>query len=170
MILNNAIRAGNFVYCMIYYSPYEEHHYTNEGDGHYHPYVYIVEGQGWAEWKNKAGEICLDEPTKPVGTLFDIRHSRGYHQTMRTSESGLSLFHVNPIPATRELNVDIINGPIKKTITAGTNRITIVVISGSATINDKDLSSLQHSKIFPGKTVELTIPEHAICAVVNEPE
>ena len=49
MILNNAVNAGGFIYCMAYWSPNERITYFNSGDGHYHQYVYIVDGEGHGE-------------------------------------------------------------------------------------------------------------------------
>ena len=168
MILNNSLSAGNFVYCMIYWSPYEESSYFNEGDGHYHPYVYIVDGAATAEFKTPDGKIYLSEPSGKPGTIVDTSHSKGNYQVIRTADSGLTLFHINPVPATRNLTTEIISGPSTLTITANDKRIVVVVITGPITANSKQLSSLQHTKIFPGKSAELIIPEHAICALVTE--
>ena len=168
MILNNALNAGNFVYCMIHWSPHEEIEYFNDGDGHYHPSVYVLEGSGWAEFKTPEGDIYISEATGTPGTIVDTSHSKGNYQIIRTTDSGLTLFHINPVPATRNLHTEIVNGPITRTITADAKRVVVVVITGPITANGKQLTSLQHSKIFPGKSVELIIPEHAICALVTE--
>jgi hypothetical protein len=74
----------------------------------------------------------------------------------------------NPIPDTRDLKVDILKGAGTHTITADETRKVIVCITGPIEANDKTLVSLQHAKIFPGKTVELTLPENTVCAVVSE--
>jgi hypothetical protein len=74
----------------------------------------------------------------------------------------------NPIPETRKLNIEIVKGGTTRTITAGENRIVIVCITGPIAANDKTLVSLQHAKIFPGKTVELILPENTVCALVSE--
>jgi hypothetical protein len=74
----------------------------------------------------------------------------------------------NPIPHTRELNVEIVKGITTKTVTAGDRRVTIVCIIGPITVNDKTVESLQHVKIFSGKTVEITLPEHTVCALVQD--
>jgi hypothetical protein len=74
----------------------------------------------------------------------------------------------NPIPDTLNLAVEIVHGPITKTITAEDKRITVVCITGPITVNDKTVESLQHAKIFSGKTAELTLSENTICALVQD--
>ena len=74
----------------------------------------------------------------------------------------------NPIPTTRNLNIEIVKGNTTKTITATDKRITIVSIIGPITVNDKTVESLQHVKVFPGKTVTIVMPEHTVCALVQD--
>jgi hypothetical protein len=168
MILNNSIRAGNFVYCLVYWSPHEESSYFNDGNGHYHPNAYVVDGQGWAEFKDADGNVYISEPTKTPGTLVDTSHSRGKYEVIKTDNHGLSLFHVNPIPAELTLNIEYISGAQERELTPVDNRITVVVVTGPVYINNKKLESLQHAKIFPGKTATVTLGEHSICALVSE--
>jgi hypothetical protein len=74
----------------------------------------------------------------------------------------------NPIPTTRDLNIEIVKDTTTKIITAGNTRITLVCIIGPITVNDKTVESLQHVKIFPGKTVTITLPEYKVCALVQD--
>lgn len=170
MILNNAVNAGNFIYCMAHISPNETYTYINDGHGHYHQFAYIIEGYGVAEIRNTPdGEIVEFNDTKPVpGTLLDLSHSKGQYHTTKTFENGLTFIFFNPIPDTRILDVEILKGETTRTVTAGENRIIVVCITGPITANGKTLESLQHAKIFPGKTAELTLPSGSICALVTE--
>ena len=169
MILNNAVNAGGFIYCMAYWSPNERITYFNDGDGHYHQFVYVVDGEGYGEVRQtENGEIFRSDNTKRVGELLDLTDTRGMYHTTVTKEQSLNMIMFNPIPTTRILNVEIVNGPITKTVTASDKRITIVCITGPITANDKTLASLQHAKIFPGKTAELTLPENTVCALVSD--
>lgn len=170
MILNNAINAGNFIYCMAHISPNETYTYMNDGNGHYHQFAYIIEGYGIAEIRNDPnGEIIEYNDTRPnPGTLLDLSHSKGQHHTTKTLDSGLTFIFFNPIPDTRILSVDILKGNSIHTITAGEKRIVIVCITGPIIANGKTLTSLQHAKIFPGRTAELILPPDTICALVTE--
>jgi len=74
----------------------------------------------------------------------------------------------NPIPTTRGLNVEMVKGVTTKSVTATDKRITVVTIIGPITVNNKTVESLQYVKVFPGKTVEITLPEHTVCALVSD--
>jgi hypothetical protein len=169
MILNNAVNAGGFIYCMAYWSPNERITYFNDGDGHYHQYVYIVDGEGYGEVRlTENGEIFRSDNTKRVDELLDLSDTKGMYHTTVTKEQSLNMIMFNPIPDTRILDVEIIKGPITKTVIATDKRITVVCITGPITANDKTLASLQHAKIFPGKTAELNLPENTVCALVSD--
>ena len=169
MILNNAVNAGGFIYCMAFWSPNERITYFNDGDGHYHQFVYVVDGEGHGEVRQtEASEIFRSDGTKRVGELLDLSDTKGMYHTTITKEHSLNMIMFNPIPDTRILNVEIVKGPISKTVSAIDKRITIVCITGPISANDKTLASLQHAKIFPGKTAELHLPENTVCALVSD--
>jgi len=169
MILNNAVNAGGFIYCMAYWSPNERITYFNEGDGHYHQFVYVVDGEGYGEVRlTENGEIFRSDNTKRVGELLDLADTKGMYHTTVTKEQSLNMIMFNPIPDTRILDVEIVRGPATKTIITTDKRTTVVCITGPITANDKTLASLQHAKIFPGKTAELNLPENTVCALVSD--
>jgi hypothetical protein len=103
-----------------------------------------------------------------AGDLLDVSSGQGHYVTTTTNDVGLSMIMFNPIPATRELNVEIVKGNTTKTVTADEKRITLICIIGPITVNDKTVESLQHVKVFPGKTVTITLPEHTVCALVQD--
>ena len=169
MILNNAINAGGFIYCMAYFGPHESNTYFNDGDGHYHQCIYIVEGRGSGTiTATPDGEVLRYEDRDSQGQLIDLSPARGLYHTTKTQDISLTTMMFNPIPASRELDVEIVKGPTTKTITATDKRVTVVCITGPITANDKTLASLQHAKIFPGKTAELNLPENTVCALVSD--
>ncbi len=169
MILNNAVNTGSFIYCMAHWTPNESNTYYNAGNGHYHQAVYVVDGEGIAELRETAdGPVIRKEDDRAVGQLIDLAPTRGLYHTTITKDKPLTMIMFNPIPETRNLKIEIVKGTETKTITATDKRIVIVCITGPITANDKTLVSLQHAKIFPGKTVELVVPENAVCALVSE--
>jgi hypothetical protein len=166
MIITNAVNVGGFVYCATYLSPNESGPYYNSGDGHYHQWVYVISGTGQAEIRDEEnGPITLTKDVFWTGKMVDKSDTRDKYSQLSTTE-GLSMIFFNPIPDTLDLAIEIIHGPITKTITAGDKRITVVCITGPITVNDKKVSSLQHAKIFSGKTAELILPENTVCALV----
>jgi hypothetical protein len=171
MILNHAVNVGGFLYCATYQGPHTTYTYFNDNDGHYHRWLYIIDGRAQAE-----DRISNDLSTPPVstrsgdsaGNLLDVSSGKGHYVTTTTTDVGLSMIMFSPIPTTRELDVEIVKGTITKTVTADDRRITLVCINGPITVNDKIVESLQHVKIFPGKTVEVNLPEHTVCALVQD--
>jgi hypothetical protein len=168
MILNNAINAGGFIYCMAYFGPHETNAYFNDGDGHYHQYVYLLDGRGSGTITDNIGNIISHRDDDSQGKLIDLQQFKSMTHTTKTQDQSLSVISFNPIPDTRILNVEIVKGPIMKTVTASDRRITVVCITGPIIANDKTLASLQHAKIFPGKTAELLLSEGTVCALVSD--
>lgn len=171
MILTNAVNAGPFIYCMGYMSPYEHTIHSNFGSGHFHQYYYVVDGKMRIEVTELPDEGA--EPIKLIEELSskkitDLSDTRGTYHKVYTKESGVAVMNFNPIPESRNLSVDIIHGPYQGQITAGENRITVVVIVGHLYANDKVLVSMQYAKIWPGKNVMLDVPETCVCALVSE--
>lgn len=169
MILNNSINAGNFIYCMAYFGPHEDYTYFNSGAGHHHQYAYIVEGSATVQMrKTPDGEAVYYNDSDVPGSLFEHSAYKDMYHSITTKDRSLSIINFNPIPDTRLLNIEIVKGPITKTISAEDRRITVVCITGPISANDKSIESLQHAKIFPGKTVELVLPESTVCALVSD--
>jgi hypothetical protein len=169
MILNNAVNAGNFIYCMFHLGANETHTYFNDGHGHFHQCVYVAAGSGVGTVTDKAGNVITSKPTVSPGELDEtIKLTKGTFHTLKTASEGLTLMMFNPIPDSRNLKVDIVKGPTTRTVTADASRTTIVCITGPITANDKTLVSLQHAKVFSGKTAELVVPENSVCALVTE--
>jgi len=167
MIITNAVNVGGFIYCATYLSPNESGPYHNSGNGHYHQWVYVVSGSGQAELSDEEnGPITLNKDVFWSGKIVDKSDTKGKYSQLSTVE-GLSLLFFNPIPETTELTVEIVHGPITKTVSAVDKRITVVCITGPISANGKTLSSLQHAKIFPNKTAELILSEGTVCALVS---
>jgi hypothetical protein len=142
MILNNAINAGGFIYCAAYFDPHETQGYFSSGDGHHHQYSYIV--QGSAEIKMSPtidGDPVYFNDSDMSGTLFCHDEYIEMYHSIVTKDKSLSIINFNPIPASRNLAVEIIKGPITKSVTANEKRITLVCITGPITANGKILHS-----------------------------
>ena len=178
LVLSKTVNATSFMCCIIYQGPRQVTTYYNIGNGHFHQYIYIIDGDGSA-----VGEVrdTDDLSTKPVivrtddaaGTLIDIDETtRGKYITTTTHDTGISMLMFNPVPDTRKLKVEIVKGDAKgstkRTITATTTRITIVSILGPVLANGIEINSLDYANILPGKSAELEVPANAVCALVSE--
>lgn len=171
MIFNSAINVGPFAYCATYYGPHTTKTYFNDHNGHYHQWLYIVDGSARAEVRegeSLSSALVYEDSAHSPGTLLDISPSKGKYVTTTTADTGMCMIMFNPIPDSRKLAVEMVKGPITQEVTAGSQRITLVCIQGPITVNDKTVEGLQHVKIFPGKTVTITLPDHAVCALVQD--
>jgi len=169
MIMNNSVNAGNFIYCMFYAGPNETTTYLNDGHGHFHQSVYVVDGKAIGIVEDLDGNEIITKPSVAPGEIDNtLIETKGTMHTIKTEEQGLTFVAFNPIPDTRVLNLELLKGPTTKTITATESRITLVCITGPITANGKTLKTLQHAKIFPGKTAEVNVPENAVCILVSE--
>ena len=170
MKVNQAVNTGPFVYCNLYQAPHQKITYQNSGDGHYHQWLYIVEGEATGEVREtediNTTPLYIGGPDE-VGTLVDLHASKDKWVTTVTEEKGLAIVLFNPIPTTSELDIEIVQGPATRSVTATDKRITAVCISGPITANGNTLISQQYAKILPGNTVELILPEHTTVALVK---
>jgi redox-sensitive bicupin YhaK (pirin superfamily) len=71
-----------------------------------------------------------------------------------------------PINNSKPIAVEIKNAGTYD-VTATDKRITIVSIIGPITANDKELITMQHAAVFPGKTAKLVVPKNGVCALVS---
>lgn len=169
MIFNHAVNTGPFIYCSVAQGANQTVTYYNDGDGHYHQHLYINSGKARAEMRT-ANDLAVEPITvrenDSSGQLIDVSESQGQYVTTLTKDDNIMFTMFNPIPASRDLSIEIVRE--NKTITAGDVRITIVCITGPMTVNGKTVDSLQHVKVFSGKTAELVLPEHAVCALVQD--
>lgn len=168
-MINVVTSAGPFSYCTAYQIPNTTITYHNDGDGHYHQIAYIISGGATGEIRNTAdGPVIKTYTDKAKGDLVDMSPSQGKYHTTITGADGMAVIMFNPIPATRKLSVEVIEGTKTKTVTAGETRVTIVCVSGPITANGKTLETLQFAKILPGQSVKLEVPVDCTCALVSE--
>ena len=125
MILNNAVNAGGFIYCMASFTPWEYNEYHNIGDGHYHQWCYIINGWGKSELKDLDGNVLrtVEEKTRP-NDLIDLTPTKDLLHCTTVFESPLSMILFNPIPDTRNIRVEIVkNGTLASPAIARARRV-----------------------------------------------
>jgi hypothetical protein len=168
-MINVVTSAGPFSYCTAYQIPNTSITYSNDGDGHFHQLAYIISGGATGEIRDtEDGAVVKTYKDKVKGDIVDMTPSQGKYHTTITGADGMAVIMFNPIPATRKLTLEIIEGSKTKTVTAGENRITIVCVSGPIIANDKTLETLQFAKVLPGQSVKLEVPVDCTCALVSE--
>ena len=168
MIINYNISTNSFIFCNVYQGPHETTAYLNQGNGHFHEYVYVVEGSATAGFSltETADESVAFNPITQ-DSLYNIEDSRGKYVITKTENSGISFAMFNPIPDTKHLAVEIVKGEQIIEVTATDQRKTIVCIQGKTTVNDKKLACMQYAVVFEDTGATLTLQDKAICAIVT---
>jgi len=168
MILTNSVNVGSFVYCAVHQGPNKQSHYNNTGHGHCHLWSYIVSGSGHGTASETQDGPTVFSTDLVSGTLYDMRKIKDMYHHIKTFDEQMSFINFNPIPHTRNINVEVLKGPTTTEITAVDNRIVIVCITGPITANGKTLDDMQHAKLFPGKTAKLDLLINSVIALVTE--
>ena len=168
MIINHNISTNSFIFCNVYQGPYESTAYLNQGNGHFHEYVYVVEGSALAGFStNETPDDSVVFNSISKDNLYNIEESRGKYVITNTQESGISFAMFNPIPDTKQLSVEIVKNTEPITVTATDKRKTVVCIQGKATIQDKELFAMQYAVVFEDTNAVLQLQENSICAIVT---
>ena len=168
MILSNNTNARSFIFCSVYFGPHENNTYFNEGPGHFHQWLYLVEGQAQAKFsQTKSGDTVDHEFELQKDQLYNLADSYGKYVITNTADQGASMIMFNPIPDDKNLSIDILKGPHTQELSAGQHRTTVVCINGPVSIKNKELESLQFATLLPNSSGQLEIPANCTCAIVR---
>lgn len=172
MITNLAINAHNFIYCLVYQSANETTSYYNDMNGHYHQWIYLVEGEMDVVRISDTEDNLVSSrdmlPPLQAGGVYNISETRGKYVVTKTKDAGASMIMFNPVPADRDLKIEIVKGSNTREVTATNTRVTIVCITGPIQVNGKELKSNQYAVVFENTSATLTMGETAVCAIVSE--
>jgi len=172
MIIHQFYNTNMLNYCSLYFGPNESRSFLNDGIGSTHTHIYISSGSGKFTWTSidNTKEI-LDSYDVTDGQLIDVRSTIGQLQLVEASDSGLSVMAINPLFYDKDktkYKVEIVKGPNTKTVVGeDKSRIVVICVDGKITINDKELVSLQHAMIYPGKTADITTEKNSVIAIVS---
>jgi len=172
MILHQAYNTNILNYCSLYFGPNESRSFLNVGVGSTHTHIYIASGSGKFTWTPEDNtEEILDSYDVEAGQLIDVRETVGQLQLIGADDAGLSIMAFNPLFYDKDITndtVEIVKGPNNKTVVGeDKSRIVVICVDGKITINDKELVSLQHAMVYPGKTADITIPDNSVIAIIT---
>lgn len=167
MIINYNISTNSFIFCNVYQGPHENTAYLNQGNGHFHEYVYVLEGSATAGFSDtETADNAVIFNTISRDNIYNIEDSRGKYVITNTQDTGISFAMFNPIPDTKHLVVEIVKGAQTIDVSATDQRKTIVCIQGKVTIKDKELACMQYAVVFEDTNTTLQLHENSICAIV----
>ena len=168
MILSQSINIKSCVVCSVYQSTNEITTYFNDNLGHYHKYIYLIDGV-LDTYPTVDGNITGDTEcvTLEADNLYDISSSKGKYIVSKTKDVSSTMIMFNPIPENKQLDVEIVKGAQTLTVAATEQRITVICITGPVTIKDKVLQSMQYAVVFANTETTLVLSENTICALVT---
>lgn len=129
----------------------------NVGDGMFVLCGYCVTGGGVITHGDGSFQVESDK-------YYNISHLHGKKLILNNSNNFSRWISVNPIPENKVLIPTFYQGPLNITLSTSTNERKIVVVEGTAIINDKTLNELSIGKVSANKTISLSLLDR--CAVI----
>jgi hypothetical protein len=171
MITNTPYKTNDFIYSLTYQGPHETTVYLNDNTGYYRSHIYMIEGEIDAYESNTETPSDLDLmiKTKLVrGTLYDSSHTKGKYIIAKTLENGAAMVMINPVPADRRMDVEILKDKQTIEINATDKKITIICLTGPIDVNGKTLKTTQYAVVLQNKSATITMEDNTICALVTD--
>lgn len=167
MILSQSINIKSCVVCSVYQSTNEITTYFNDNLGHYHKYIYLIDGV-LDTYPTVDGNITGDTEcvTLEADNLYDISSSKGKYIVSKTKDVSSTMIKFNPIPMDINIAVEIVKDKQTSKLKA-TERTSIVCLTGPIEINGKTINTMQFATLPLNKTVTLNMQDGAICAIVT---
>ena len=165
MIFSQSVNIKSCIVCFAYQGPNQTTTYFNDNIGHFHRYVYVLDGK-------IDTEVTPENSTVPDSSLlllskefYDIAHTKGKNIKGITGETGAAMVFFNPIRA-EDISVEIVKD--KQTLKLKvTERTSIVCLTGPIEANGKPINEMQFATLPLNKTVTLDMQDGAICAIVT---
>ena len=94
-------------------------------------------------------------------------YGKGY-KCVTPENIGGSWFSINPLPATKIYDFEVLGEDDTRTIVGDGIERTIICVTGSMTVNDKTLTEKQYARILNGKTANITIAKGSKAIYFND--
>jgi hypothetical protein len=94
-------------------------------------------------------------------------YGKGY-KCVTPENIGGSWFSINPLPATKIYDFEVLGEDETRTIVGDGIERTIICVTGSMTVNDKMLTEKQYARILNGKTANITIAKGSKAIYFND--
>lgn len=165
MIFSQAVNIKSCIVCFAYQGPNQVTTYFNDNIGHFHKYVYVLDGQIDTEVTPENSSVPDSSLLLLPKQFYDISYTKGKNIKGVTGETGAAMVFFNPI-RTEDITVEIIKD--KQTLKLkATERISVVCLTGSVEANGKAINQMQFATLPLNKTVTIKIEDGTICAIVT---
>jgi hypothetical protein len=160
MMLNN-IPCRGFVLCVGYLSPNESLLHSNNKDGDTNQSLYTYSGGGFAASEGKSTKTVLQ---KVVTDLSDFMGSQ-IHYT--AGEEGAAWVALNPIPATKRYETQLVSGGSVVEVMADGAECAIICLLGGINVEGKEITAQSYARVLPTKIVTLEVPQNSVALIIK---
>jgi hypothetical protein len=146
-----------FVICVGHITPNDVYDFTEKdttADGVFSQIGFCIDG----------GAVLYDKDGNKVkdlygDTYYDFKEFYGTEYKMVTGENGGTWFGINPVPATKIYNGEVIRPGQIKTIIGEDKEQVVICIYGKIEVNGKELIGKQYARIFKDKSARVVVNE-----------
>jgi len=175
-IASNILCKG-FALCRGSITPNDNYNYSPEDDNvdaRYTQIFYLLEGNGHLKVENDIigwydnnivtmnpecdSEIRNHVFNNGATCLVDLKVFKGKPFGFISGDKGASWICINPIPANKPFDCDLILGETSKTIVGDGKEHIVMCARGSIFINDKPFNIFNYARVLKGKTAEVVVP------------
>lgn len=159
-LIDDLIMCKGFAICRGMMTAGETYTFTSansSADGIFSQLGYCVSGD--AILYDSDGNARL---TFETGNLYDVREYYGKDFTITANENGGTWICINPTPANKFYNGELLKENTTKTVKGGSKEQVVMCLSGVVSINDKVLNQFQYARVLNGKTAKIKIEPGAL--------
>jgi len=165
--LDQPITCKGFVLCLGHITANDSFVITEEDtvkDGTFSQIGFCIDG----------GATLYDSANTVVGTytadnLYDFKEYYGKSYTLTTTnESGGTWFCINPLPAKKIYDMELLRENATKTIVGDGVEKTVICVYGTVTINGKILTNKQYVRVLNGKTANVEVSPGSMAIYFND--
>lgn len=162
MISQTMLIARKFNVCIAANIPNGYFKHMNDESGIASSWLYFFTGDGYIETDEG---IVENFQTKG---LYDISQYKGKVLHCHANNDGYFHAAFNFKPLTREVNAELLNSPVNRTVVGTSVFQAIFCLEGKITCNNIEVDTWKFAEIPNGKQVEIIVPDGAVAVLFKE--
>lgn len=160
-MISNSIFCRGFVLCVGYVTPNESFLHENRADGHLTQVLYTYTGGGFAASEGRSTKTIAQN------ALTDLSEFAGDPISYTAGAEGAAWVAINPIPASKRYETQLIQGSSAIEVVAGETECAIICLRGSIIANGKTILAQSYARVLPAKTAALEVPENSSALIIK---
>jgi hypothetical protein len=173
----STVLCKGFALCRGFITPNDSYNYSPDDaniDTRFTQVFYMIEGSGSIHLNNNfVGQFnsgssnvvpeyqqYYDQYVKRGNSslLIDLRGFQGSAFNFTSGNNGAGWLCINPVPADKLFDCDLIRGNTNTTITGDGREHIVMCAKGNITINGKKFEQFNYARVLEGKTADIVVP------------